>query len=101
MEGSMKLYIAADDREHAILVADEGNNDIAEFFHNEHATVGQSYETALMLARLLVSAAGAIGWYNDSTQSHVCNTGDGEVCPVCGRMGNGEGIRIEGWPQEA
>jgi hypothetical protein len=71
----MKLYIASDDRAHAILVADEDHNDIAEFFHSDHATVSQSYETALGLARALVTAS-----------DHVCNTGDGEVCPVCGRM---------------
>lgn len=38
----------------AILVCDQDHNDIAEFYHNEHATVGQSYETALMLAQKLV-----------------------------------------------
>jgi hypothetical protein len=53
----MKLSIASDDRDHAILVCDEDHNDIAEFFHSDHATVGQSYETALMLARLLVEAS--------------------------------------------
>jgi hypothetical protein len=61
----MKLSIASDDREHAILVCDEAHNDIAEFFHNEHATVGQSYETALGLARALVAAASGTrieGW---------------------------------------
>lgn len=41
----------------AILVYDEDHNDIAEFFHSDHATVEQSYETALMLARKLVEAA--------------------------------------------
>lgn len=51
----MKLYIASDDRAHAILVADEEHNDIAEFFHSDHATVGQSYETALALAQKLVT----------------------------------------------
>ncbi|WP_293880512.1 hypothetical protein [Sphingomonas sp.] len=50
----MKLHIASDDHEHAILVGDEDHNDIAEFFHSDHATVAQSYETALMLARKLV-----------------------------------------------
>lgn len=44
----------------AILICDEGHNDIAEFYHNEHATVEQSYETALMLAQALVSAS-AVG----------------------------------------
>ncbi len=53
----MKLHITSDDRDHAILVADEDSNDIAEFYHNEHATVEQSYETALMLAKKLVEAA--------------------------------------------
>lgn len=59
----MKLFISEPSERHAgaILVHDEDRNDIAEFFHNEHATVGQSYETALMLARLLVEAShGAI-----------------------------------------
>lgn len=56
----MKLYIASDDREHAILVADESHNDIAEFFHSDHATVSQSYETALALAHALVAAASAL-----------------------------------------
>lgn len=40
-----------------ILVCDETHNDIAEFFHNEHATVDQTYETALALAQKLVAAA--------------------------------------------
>lgn len=40
----------------AIYVHDEDDNDIATFFHSEHATVGQSYETALRLATLLVKA---------------------------------------------
>lgn len=53
----MKLEIISSDRDHAILVCDEQHNDIAEFFHSDHATVSQSYETALMLARKLVEAA--------------------------------------------
>jgi hypothetical protein len=40
-----------------ILVIDEDHNDIAEFFHNEHATVPQSYDKALILAKLLVDSA--------------------------------------------
>lgn len=54
----MKLSISEPEPREAgpILVCDEAMNDIAEFFHNEHATVGQSYETALMLARALVDA---------------------------------------------
>lgn len=52
----MKLYISEPHERHAgpILVCDEANNDIAEFFHNEHATVDQSYDTALALAQALV-----------------------------------------------
>lgn len=51
----MKLYISEPSERHAgpILVCDEAHNDIAEFFHNEHATVGQSYETALAWAKKL------------------------------------------------
>jgi hypothetical protein len=53
----MKLYISEPSERHAgpILVCDEAHNDIAEFFHNEEATVGQNYETALALAHSLVS----------------------------------------------
>lgn len=64
----MKLYIAADDHEHAILVADEDSNDIAEFFHSDHATVGQSYETALMLANALVAASLALSSHHLGTE---------------------------------
>lgn len=55
----MKLEIVSDDREHAILIGDEEHNDVAEFFHSDHATVGQSYETAMTLARTLVNASAA------------------------------------------
>lgn len=53
----MKLYISEPEPRESgpILVCDEEHNDIAEFFHNKHATVGQSYETALMLAQKLVT----------------------------------------------
>lgn len=56
----MKLAVSEPSTREAgpILVIDEDHNDIAEFFHNEHATVGQSYETALGLAKLLVAGAG-------------------------------------------
>jgi hypothetical protein len=56
----MKLYISEPSERHLgpILVCDgDDHNDIAEFYHNEHATVGQSYETALGLADVLVSAS--------------------------------------------
>lgn len=55
----MKLFISEPEERHqgAILICDEDLNDIAEFYHDEHATVGQSYETALMLAKALVKAA--------------------------------------------
>lgn len=52
----MKLEIVSAERDSAILIGDEDHNDIAEFYHNEHATVGQSYETALALAAKLVAA---------------------------------------------
>jgi hypothetical protein len=56
---TMKLSISEPEPREAgpILVCDEELNDIAEFYHNEHATVGQSYETALKLAQTLVDAA--------------------------------------------
>lgn len=44
----------------AILVCDEHHNDIAEFYHSDHATVGQSYETALALAKQLVAGCGGV-----------------------------------------
>lgn len=55
----MKLYISEPHERHAgpILIHDDDHNDIAEFFHNEEGTVGQSYETALMLANRLVGDA--------------------------------------------
>lgn len=53
----MKLEIISSDRDHAILVCDEHHNDIAEFYHSDHATVSQSYETAMMLAKALVEAS--------------------------------------------
>lgn len=54
----MKLFISEPSERHLgpILIHDEENNDIAEFFHDYHATVGQSYEIALMLAKKLIEA---------------------------------------------
>lgn len=40
-----------------ILIVDEDNNDIAEFYHREHATVGNSYEAALGYAERFVEAS--------------------------------------------
>lgn len=37
-----------------IVVCDAEHNDVAEFFHNEHATVSQTYETAMAHAQQLV-----------------------------------------------
>ena len=53
----MQLYISEPEPRESgpILVVDEDHNDIAEFFHNEHATVPQTYETALALAQKLVA----------------------------------------------
>lgn len=55
----MKLYISEPEPRESgpILVHDDDHNDIAEFFHNEHATVSQSYEIALTLAKCLVEAS--------------------------------------------
>lgn len=65
----------------AIYVHDEDDNDIATFFHSEHATVGQSYETALRLATMLVEAnngggapstgdpvRAALAWYGEQAR---------------------------------
>lgn len=57
----------------AILIVDQDNNDIAEFYHSEHATVGQSYEGALFLARLSAAAPSmkeALEAIRDSLLSH-------------------------------
>lgn len=56
----MKLEIVSSDRDHAILIGDEDHNDIAEFYHSDHATVGQSYETALALAKQLVAVVNGV-----------------------------------------
>lgn len=52
---SRKLFINEPSERHLgpILIHDENCNDIAEFFHKEHATVEQSYEEALFLAQLI------------------------------------------------
>jgi hypothetical protein len=54
----MKLFISEPEPRSSgpILVCDDDMNDIAEFFHDEQATVTTSYETALALARALVKA---------------------------------------------
>lgn len=50
-----KLFISEPAERHTgpILIHDEDHNDIAEFYHNEHATVEQTYEEALFFARLV------------------------------------------------
>jgi hypothetical protein len=80
----MKLRIVSDDRDHAILVGDEDNNDIAEFYHSDHATVSQSYETALALAKQLVAGSGAVA--QSSPRCDRCgSSGDTYVlCSGCG-----------------
>lgn len=54
----MKLTISEPETRSSgpIMIFDEDHNDVAEFYHNEHATVAQSYETALALAQQLVTA---------------------------------------------
>jgi hypothetical protein len=51
----MPLRIASADHDRAILVCDDEHNDVAEFYHADHATVGQSYETAYGYANRLIS----------------------------------------------
>jgi hypothetical protein len=51
----MALHIASADRDSAILVCDDEHNDVAEFYHADQATVGQSYETAYGYANRLIS----------------------------------------------
>jgi hypothetical protein len=58
--GVMKLEISEPSTRSAggILVIDtDAVEDIAEFFHNEHSNVAQSYETALSLAQNFVQGA--------------------------------------------
>jgi len=56
-ERGMKLTISEPEERHAgpILVFDEAHNDVAEFYHSEHSTAGQSYETAYGYANRLIS----------------------------------------------
>lgn len=79
----MKLRIILGDRDQAILVGDEDDNDIAEFYHNEHATVGQSYETALALAHKLVETS---SWECGARKQGTAAGNDPADCnwPVCG-----------------
>jgi hypothetical protein len=51
----MPLRIASADHDRAILVCDDEHNDVAEFYHADQATVGQSYETAYGYANRLIS----------------------------------------------
>lgn len=58
-----------------ILVGDAASNDIAEFYHSDHATVGQTYETALALATQLVSGSKPDGYRMAWLEMIVlCNT---------------------------
>lgn len=55
----MTLYIIEPSTRSAggIVVCEDGkHNDIAEFFHNEHASVDQSYEDAIAMAEAFVRA---------------------------------------------
>lgn len=55
----MTLRVIEPDERHQgpILVTDEMHNDVAEFFHDEHATVSTTYEQALSYATALCGAA--------------------------------------------
>lgn len=54
----MKLFISEPGERHQgpILVTDELHNDVAEFYHDEHATVSTTYEQALAYATALCRA---------------------------------------------
>lgn len=60
----------------AILVVDQDNNDIAEFYHCEQAIVGQTYAEALQLAQALVAAFGS---------RNVSGNENGKEPPVFGK----------------
>ena len=73
----------------AIRLADAAHNDIAEFFHCKHATVPQSYETALSLANQTAALPKAMAALRDAytALAFACNrlhssgrTRDSELC---------------------
>lgn len=81
----MKLYVSEPSERHTgpILVCDEdGHNDIAEFFHNEHATVSQSYETALGLAQALVEASAPVIATEAQMRELYCDEDDDPTEPM-------------------
>lgn len=79
----------------AILIADEKHNDIAEFFHCEHATVPQSYETALALAKQTAALPDAMEALRDAYTALAfafnrlhgsARSRDGELCNDFGKV---------------
>lgn len=80
----MKLEIIEPSERHAgpILVCDETHNDIAEFYHNEHATVDQSYETALSLAK---SLANQVPFNEEQLMRFLLDKAGGICCLKCAR----------------
>lgn len=84
----MKLYISEPHERHAgpILVCDEAHNDIAEFFHNEHATVGQTYEVALALAQSLVGFQATAEFARDAIGKRISDGIDDDLPDAFGRL---------------
>lgn len=78
----------------AILLCDEANNDIAEFFHGDHATVPQSYADALALAKGTAALPDAMRTLRDAytvlafafNRLHgSARSRDGELCSDIGK----------------
>jgi len=84
----MKLYISEPSERHAgpILVGDEDHNDIAEFFHNEYALVGQSYETALELAQAFVNLMDIIDFAKKAIDKRLSDGNDDDLAEAFNRL---------------
>lgn len=89
------IYEPSEPHAGAILLADAAHNDIAEFFHCEHATVPQSYEAALSLAKQAATAPEAMAALRDAytvlafafNRLHgSARSRDGELCSDMGKV---------------
>lgn len=79
----------------SIVLCDAQDNDIAEFFHAEHATVPQSYETALSLAKQTTALPDAMAVLRDAYVALAfafnrlhgsARSRDGELCSDFGKI---------------
>lgn len=93
----LQLIVHEPSEQHAgaILLADEQHNDIAEFFHCEHATVPQSYEAALSLAKRTAALPEAMAALRDAYTALAfafnrlhgsARSRDGELCSDFGKI---------------